>query len=107
MAKCTNCKNVLPFSKVALLSKRKNRVECTKCHTVLEAEQKQLGTIGGIFGAIGGLLGFLTVYGFLNNVGSAALFLSATVIVMLGGAIHQNRVIRLKPEHSKSEDRGH
>lgn len=107
MAKCTNCKNVLPFSKVAFLSKRKNLLECKKCHTVLEAEEKQLGTIGGIFGGIGGLLGFLTVYGFLNNVGSAALFLLATVTVMLGGAILQNKVIRLKPAHSNSEEPGH
>lgn len=79
MARCTNCNGVLPFNKVAFLSKRKNVVVCPKCHTVLEGEQKQLGTIGGITGGIGGLLGFLTVSSFLNNVGLAMLFLLVAI----------------------------
>lgn len=98
MARCTNCNGLLPFKKVAFLSKRKNIVECPKCHTVLEGEQKQLGTIGGITGGIGGLLGFLTVYSFLNNVGLAILFLLVSISVILIGAIIQNQIIKLKPK---------
>jgi hypothetical protein len=74
MVRCTNCNEVLPFKKVAFLSKRKNIVECQKCHTVLEGDEKQLGIIGGISGGAGGLLGFLTVYSFPDNIGLAALF---------------------------------
>jgi hypothetical protein len=99
MARCANCNEALPFTKVALLSKRKNIVECPHCHTILEGEEKQLATIGATTGGIGGLLGFLTVYSFLPNAGLAILFLLMTISAMLISAILQNQIIKLKPKN--------
>lgn len=99
MARCTNCNEVLPFNKVAFLSKRKNIVECPRCHTFLEGNDKQLGIIGGVFGGMGAIFGFLTVYSFLNNIGIAISFLLTAILVVLIGAIIQNQVIKLKPRN--------
>ena len=96
MARCTNCNEGLPFTKVGLMSKRNNTVECKKCHAVFEGDQKQLGVIGGIGGGVGGLLGFLTVYAFLNNSVFALPLLLGTVSSVLICAIIQNKMIKLK-----------
>jgi hypothetical protein len=98
MARCTNCNKVLPFNKVAFLSKRKKVVECQTCHTVLEADEKQLGIIGGISGGVGALLGFLTMYSIVSNVRLAMLFLFVGLIMALVGAIIQNQIIKLRPK---------
>lgn len=78
------------------MSKRNNTVECKKCHTILEGNQKQLGIIGGFGGAVGGLFGFLTVYAFFNYSDLALPLLLGTVSAVLIAAIIQNKMIKLK-----------
>jgi hypothetical protein len=95
MARCTNCNSVLPFTKVAFLSKRKNAIECQKCRTVLEGDQKQLGIIGGISGGLGGLFGFLSVYAFLNKIDFAGWFLLSAITVVIILAMIQNQIVKL------------
>lgn len=95
MANCPKCNDRLPFFKLGLISRVRNRVECNACDTMLEAD-KGLLSVSGLIGGIGGALVIWNKEIFGNHSLSMVMAIASSIVLIIGGMLLQNRFIKLK-----------